>query len=199
MPQADSAGARQGAAPPGVEEVDSRASQELWLALARRAWSSLVLVPAEPGVPVEQVAHDLARVGKRIGQGPVSAVTPNALEYATAAALADMPSFVGRRRLEGRGAWTTIDLSTSELTAIPEGAEDPARPDQRAEQAIALASTARLIISVPAVVEEPLGLAAVNAADLVVICVERGRTHLASVERTVRLIGRERVAGCVLL
>ena len=176
---------------------DERAYQELWLTLARRDWSSMVLVPADQGGSVERVAHALAEVGRRLSQDPVTAISPGALEYGTAMALADIPSFVGRHRLAGSSGWPTIDLPRSEVRELAqdEAASDP----EPVSQALAIRSSARLIISVPAVVTEPLGLATTQTVDLVLVCVELGRTRLADARRTVKLIGRELVAGCLLL
>jgi len=33
----------------------------------------------------------------------------------------------------------------------------------------------------------------------VVLCIERGRTRLADVRRTVELVGRDRIGGCFLV
>jgi hypothetical protein len=182
-----------------VEDADEKAFQELWLTLSRRDWTSMVLVPANPGGSAERVAHALAEVGKRLSSNPVTAVTPSSLEYGTAMALAELPSFVGRRRLDARNSWPTIDFVPS---PVEEGPGDRVEPPQEAApvgQAMVLNSSARLIISVPAVVSEPLGLATTQAADTVLLCVELGRTRLNDVRRTLKLIGRERVAGCLLV
>jgi len=68
-------------------------------------------------------------------------------------------------------------------------------------RALPLARTpaARLVIAIPAVCAEPLGLAVAKQADLVVLCVERARTRLSDVRRSADLIGRERMAGCFLV
>ena len=78
-----------------------------------------------------------------------------------------------------------------ELTELP-------TPGDEAE-AVVVSSAARLIIAIPPVITEPLGLATTSGADLVMICVELGRTRLEDARRTLQLIGRERVAGCLLL
>jgi len=59
--------------------------------------------------------------------------------------------------------------------------------------------SARLIISIPAVIQEPLGLAATLEADAVVITVRMRRTKLPNARRTIELVGREREAGCYLM
>lgn len=56
-----------------------------------------------------------------------------------------------------------------------------------------------VVVSVPPLVVEPLGTAAVQASDAVILCVDLGRARLASARRTMELVGRDRVAGCVLL
>jgi len=60
-------------------------------------------------------------------------------------------------------------------------------------------SAGKVIVAIQPVVVEPLGLAVTQAADVVVLCVEVGRTRLASARRTIELVGRERIAGCFLV
>ncbi len=60
------------------------------------------------------------------------------------------------------------------------------------------APASRVIVSVPPVVVEPLALAITDAADAVAICMRKGSTHLSSAERTIQLVGRDRIVGCVL-
>ena len=57
----------------------------------------------------------------------------------------------------------------------------------------------KIIAALPSVVSDPLGLQVVAAADMVVICVEIGRTRVSSLRRTIELVGRERIAGCLLI
>jgi hypothetical protein len=57
----------------------------------------------------------------------------------------------------------------------------------------------RAIIAVQSVLIEPLSLAVTREADASVLCIEKGRTRQAAVRRTVELIGRDRIAGCVLI
>jgi hypothetical protein len=61
------------------------------------------------------------------------------------------------------------------------------------------AKQGRVIVAIPPVVSEPLGIAITDAADAVVVCVEKGKTRMPSVRRTIELIGRERIVGCVLI
>jgi len=57
----------------------------------------------------------------------------------------------------------------------------------------------QLVVSIPSVVAEPLGVAAAREADLVVLCLELGLTSLAGARQTIELIGLDRIAGCLLL
>lgn len=57
----------------------------------------------------------------------------------------------------------------------------------------------RVIVAIPPVVSEPLGIAVTEAADAVVLCIEKGRTRSPSARRTIKMIGRDRIVGCVLI
>jgi hypothetical protein len=189
--------------------------QHLWFALARRDWASLVMVPADQGESTDEVALRLAEVGKQLSGGPVTAITVKSLAYGTAVALADLPSFVDRARQSPSAVSPIFEMPPSELdhrdqagewTPAGGSGEEPIRNDQamqtvpsQGEGGSMVASGARLIISIPPVVAEPLGLATAHNADLVVVCLELGRTRLASARRTLDLIGRDRVAGCFLI
>lgn len=191
--------------------------QELWFSLGRRAWSSVVLVPADRGGSADEVANRLAEVGKRISKSPVTAITAKSLEYGTALALADLPSFVGERGQPPQAPWrqaiemppSSLDPSAqaaqarpSEATSIQvaDGSGLPAEPSGSwGDAGPVVSSGARLIIAIPPVVTQPLGLATAQAADLVVLCVDLGTTRLADARRTLELVGRERLAGCFLI
>ena len=57
----------------------------------------------------------------------------------------------------------------------------------------------KLIAALLPVVSEPLGLTMATAADVVVLCVELGHARRRAVQRTIELVGRERIAGCILI
>ena len=65
--------------------------------------------------------------------------------------------------------------------------------------AMTVAPTGKVIVAIQPVVVEPLGLAVTEGADAVVLCIEVGRTRLAAARRTIELVGRERIAGALLL
>lgn len=71
-----------------------------------------------------------------------------------------------------------------------------ARTSAAAPEAVA---SARIVASVPPVLDDPHALAVARAADLVLVSVERGKTRSVDARRTIDLVGRDRVAGCLLL
>lgn len=190
-------------APPAPEIPHSRAHapeyQELWLSLARRRWNSIVVVPADRSSSSEVVAKALAEVGKELAEDPVTAITVSRLEYDQARTLTDLQLLVGkeRERLAAEGPDPVVDVGRRRSEPItvappPVDGEEPGR-------AIALMPRTRLVISIPAVVSEPLGVAVAQYADGVVLTVQMGSTRLEEARRTIELIGRERILGCFLL
>jgi hypothetical protein len=59
--------------------------------------------------------------------------------------------------------------------------------------------TAQIVVSIPPVVIQPLGVAVARAADTVVLCLAVGQTSVHHVQRTIELVGRERICGAVLV
>jgi hypothetical protein len=57
----------------------------------------------------------------------------------------------------------------------------------------------QIIVAIPGVVGEPLGVAVAQAADATVLCIERGQTRIADVRWATEMIGRERILGCFLV
>lgn len=55
------------------------------------------------------------------------------------------------------------------------------------------------IIAIDPVVSNPAGIPVALSADAVLLCVELGKTDIASARKTVQLIGRERFIGCVIV
>jgi hypothetical protein len=93
-------------------------------------------------------------------------------------------------------------LRDAPVTAIVQDQLEYATAAALAERVAAVARSperARVVVAVPPLVLEPLGTAAVQAADAVILCVEPGRTRLEAARRTIALAGRERVVGCLLL
>lgn len=163
-----------------------RQLQELWLLLARREWSSLVVVPADDHGSVETLARSLAEVGKNLSDIAVSAVTVKVLGSSSARALAALANNVRgdpKRLWQGRNG---IEVEV-----------DPA--DEEEDTGYIDLPPGRLILGIPSVVSTPVSLAVTEAADLVVLGVQLGQTRMAAMRRSIDLIGRERIAGCVLI
>jgi hypothetical protein len=59
--------------------------------------------------------------------------------------------------------------------------------------------SSRVVVAIPPVVIQPRGVVLARRADAVVAWVERGRTRLDDVRRTMELIRPERFIGCVLV
>ena len=173
--------------------------QELWLALARRRWNSIVVVPADRSGSSEAVAKALAEVGKELAEDPVTAITVSRLEYDQARTLTDLQLLVGkeRERLDAEGPDPVVDVGrrrSEPITVVP-----PSVDGEGPSRAIALVPRTRLVISIPAVVSEPLGVAVAQYADGVVLTVQMGSTRLEEARRTIELIGRDRILGCFLV
>ncbi len=173
------------------KELPGREYQELWFKLARRNWRSVVLVPADAGESAANAATSLAEVGKQLHEFPVTLfIMANPLDY-----------------------WPAVQIvTTAASTEGGSGVPPPASTSfdyASAVQVVASAASTELasrrppagkvIVAVQPVVAEPLGLAVTQAADVVIVCVELGRTRLASARRTIELVGRERIAGCLLI
>ncbi len=150
--------------PSTLPSMPGREIQELWFALSRRTWQSVVLVPAGLGGSTTLAAVALAEVGRRLRLSPVTAVMAEQLDYETAAQL--VRRVVAPRYADAEGNQTA--------------------PEQ-------------VVVAIPPVVSEPLGIAVAREADVAVVCVQLGTTGLEAARQTIALIGRDRVAGCLLL
>jgi hypothetical protein len=170
---------------------------QLWMTLARRSWDSVVLIPADPDGSTADVARSLADVGQRLSFAPLTAITMSALEYGSALALADLQQHMERGRQQPPAREPLVEVAGRVVT--PSEEEPGPFPQARDGKALAFAPPARLVISVPSVIAEPLGLAVAHHADLILVSVHMGRSRLANVRRTVELVGRDRIAGCFLV
>jgi hypothetical protein len=203
----------------GVRRPTGQASREyleLWIHLARRSWGSLVILPADRDGSTAEIANALADIGQRLSYGPVTAITVSSLEYGSALALADLQQHLERERR--RGSITAPEMPPEERpvaeakagspTPAPSSpppsaaAEHPPEPplaEPARTEALAKVPPARLIISIPPVLTEPLGLTATQQSDVVVLAVRMNRSRMDEVRRTLELVGRERVIGCFLV
>ncbi len=178
---------------------------DLWFALARQSWSSVVLVPADEGGSASEVATALAEFGGRLRDSPVTAIVADSMDSESARILSDLQL---RMDVEpSRAARITVDTHVTEPPPAP-GPEGPV-PTGGREQAIERSegparaatslSSGAVVVAIQPVVVEPLGVAIAQAASAVVLCVEVGRTRLASARRTIELIGADRIVGAFLI
>jgi hypothetical protein len=160
--------------------------EDLWLALTRTDWVSLVFVPADPGSSSAALVTALAEVGSRLSRETVS---PLMLDIdQDPAVLADVQQLLLRERRRA-------DLRVPRVVGESAGsAGDVAPPPPES-----VPTPARTILSIPPLAGAPLGAGVARAADAVVVTVAMGRTRLADVRRTTELVGRERVAGCCIV
>jgi len=177
--------------------AQERALVQLWFALAQRRWLSVVLVPGHPGGSAVEAAQGLADVGQKVSGLPVRAVTMSSLDYGTAAVLTDLQTQLHRIGEEAERASRAIEVAADEVQA-EEGGAEPA-PTEASTGLVPVAPAARFIIAVPCVLSEPLGLAAAQGADLVVVVVELGTTRQGDLRRIMSQVGQDRVAGCLLV
>jgi len=132
---------------------------ELWFALQRWPWASLVVVPADEGGSAAWIARSLAAVGGQLQGGAVTSLVAEALDFNSAAQAAASLSAGG-----------------------PRGG-----------------SRSQVIVAIEPIVARPLAIAVARAADALLLCIEMGRTRMASARRTIELVGRERFIGSVII
>jgi hypothetical protein len=110
-----------------------------------------------------------------------------------AAELAD----VGRRLRAGAVTFLLLTspmdyAAAGKIVQAVGGRRDAASPEERKAEG-------RLLIAIPPVVTEPLGLAVTEVADAVVLCIRKGESRLRVAERTLELVGRGRVIGALMI
>ncbi len=172
---------------PGWEPLDVVRMQQFWLVLARWDWNTLVLLPAHADGSTQELASALAAAGGGLTEVPVSAVAASAPEKEAARTFMALT-----RRMSGRQrrVWDGNDV----IDVNPEPPGGGADSD-----GALIPSSGKMIISVPSIASDPVSLAATNAADLVILGVELGKTSFKDVSRSIELVGQGRIAGCVLL
>ena len=158
-------------------KLPSREVQELWFATRRRPWISLCVVPAAPGMSVVPLAETLASVGQLL--------TPTGIRLIKAEGM----------NLE-QIARIVMEMTLPETPASSVWTSTP----QRGGHAVSAAPNGTpLIIAIESVVSNPLALAVTLACDVVLLCIELGKTDLASARHSVDLLGREHIVGTVLI
>ena len=130
------------------------ALQQLWFALQRLEWNSLVVLPSSPDLSAEEFGRPLYEVA-RLALGPrVRLLDARSISLSQTAPL-------------------ILDMATS-------------------------GERARTLVLLDSVISHPPGVPIALASDGVMLCVEMGKTRLASVTETLQLVGREKFLGCIL-
>lgn len=177
-----------GSSQPPPDPTAEREYQQLWLTLSRTDWTSIVVVPAG-GESAGEIAKGLVDVGRELGKGILTAITITRMDYDVARALTDLQQFAEReRRSLPERSEVEVHSSSAPLPS----------PGEPASEALVLAPASQVVIAIPPVVDDPLGIAVARHADLVLLAIDLGRTQLEAARRTIQLIGRERIVGCVL-
>lgn len=187
-------------APPVSHGTPSRDVQQLWLNLATRRWSSLVLVPVDAEFSAASIATSLADVGSRLRDSPVTAIVADGMDYESARILADL-QLRARDHLDAPQPPPAEDPVEVDVNPPPDaqgdgqagpgGAGRPGRSTPR--------RSGQVVVAIQPVVVEPLGVAIAHAADAVVLCVQMGRSRLAAARKTLELIGPGRITGAFLV
>lgn len=174
-----------------------------------------MLAPADPNGSADELAKALADAGQHLSDHPVSAVSSQVLGPASVRALAALAAHFRDRRATSRPANDPFDVDRL-LTphdgfgpvrsaappgppALEEGAGANDAEDPVAALQAAALPTGQLIIAIPSVLSQPLGIAVARAADFVLLAVELGETRLADVSRSTDVIGREHILGTCLV
>lgn len=114
-------------------------------------------------------------------------------EGGSTAALAASLAEVGRQLREG--AVTALQLPRLDYITAS-GIADAIAAAGRGE---GVPENLQVIIALPPVLDDPLGVAIAHASDAAVLCVEMGKSRLKSARKTIELVGRERFVGSILL
>jgi len=155
----------------GQREQDSAAKiRELWFAITRRKWHTLVMIPAHEGGSALNLAYELVEAGSALRRRPVELISAEGMDLTTAS------------------GWLFDALSGSlRPPALEADAGTAVQPD-RFERIVVLESIASNSMSVPVA----------QAADAVLLVVEQGESTLAAARATVATIGRDRFVGCAM-
>jgi hypothetical protein len=115
-------------------------------------------------------------------------------DAAAAASVAASLGEAGRRMggvpVEVRVVSSTLDADAAEKLVAGVAPDATGRAGAKAD---------RVILALPPLSAEPLGVTVAQGVDAVVLVLCVGRTELAAAHQAIDLVGRERIAGCLLV
>ena len=185
--------------------------QQLWFAiLRRRAWSSLVVVPADAGVSAASIARGLATVGERhLGRRVTFIVPAEVTSVKDVFAPRTSPAAIAGRPVvdlepvmasaEGRRALPEAVESTIARAVSRHCSPLPADHGEVVDLTEPSTTPGKVIVALESVVSNPFGIAVALAADAALLCMTLEETLMDSARRTVELIGPERFIGCAVV
>jgi hypothetical protein len=90
--------------------------QRLWFATRAKAWSSLAIIPSDPGVDAHRVAEALVKTGRVHGERAVELLNAQGAQLASVHHLVDKLG-----QMTARGEWVVVpvDSITENPNAIP--------------------------------------------------------------------------------
>jgi hypothetical protein len=171
---------------------------ELWFRIARWEWTSVAMVPADRGGSVRALAVSMAEAGKSVDATPVTAIAMATLDAFSARTLGELQRVAAREGMRTPARTATLETA-ARVVGVGEDDEPSAGSEVAPRANLALPSGGRVIVAIPSVLDEPLGLAVTQQASVVLVAIRLGKTPLADARGTIELIGRDRVSGCVLV
>lgn len=145
-------------------------ARSLWLAITRRSWHTLAVLPAHEGGSALSLAYELVEAGNILRRRPVELISAEGLDLTAASGwlFEAVSGRIGPRALEANAG-----------TVVPE-------PFGRV---VVLESVASNMLSVPVA----------QAADACLLVVEQGVSDLSSARATLKAVGRERFVGSAII
>jgi hypothetical protein len=123
--------------------------ERVWLSTRRHNWSSLALIPSDPGVDVTGIAETLVATGRQHGERPVSLLSAKGTQLTDIRQLLDT-----LEAMTGRGEWVIVPV-------------DPLHENPSSVAVVQATSAAVLVVS--------LGKSIVTSARSAIEAVGRGQ------------------------
>ena len=154
----------------GRKQDSAAVMRELWFAITRSPWQTLVMIPAHEGGSALSLAYELVEVGSAIRRKPIELISAEGMDLTTTS------------------GWLFEAISGS------------IRPDRLLEADAGTVQPERFqrIVVLEAVASNAMSVPVAKAADAVLLVVEQGVSNLSQSRATVAAIGKDRFVGCAL-